>query len=299
MASTLLVTLLLACTSRAAVCAAPTTFQARVLAAQPGRLPRHGSPEPQWLVSSALAGTDPWALGGLHLTHGSGPPPAPDTSGGGPGAAARRDALRDNASPHSLGAPRAPSILAAGQPQAPPPRQTQQLEPLPPDGGAAAAAAPHKPLWPLSRADAALFIVTAAVLVLAASGGIGGGALYVPLLIFVGRFPTSQAVALSNAAIVGGAFANLLLNWRRPHPLDPARPLIDWCDRPRRRRGGHGVLRVHGWPTDAELRARAQRPIRRAASRSGLRGAPPHAPLPPLPPTKPPPHPPASGASFS
>jgi hypothetical protein len=43
----------------------------------------------------------------------------------------------------------------------------------------------HKPLWPLEGRDAAGLIATSAATALAASGGVGGGSLLVPIYILV------------------------------------------------------------------------------------------------------------------
>jgi hypothetical protein len=45
----------------------------------------------------------------------------------------------------------------------------------------------------------------------------------------LGGFNSSQAVALSNVTIVGGAMANFIINVQRRHPLVSTAPLIDWA----------------------------------------------------------------------
>jgi len=85
----------------------------------------------------------------------------------------------------------------------------------------------HKPLLPLDAMDAALFGMVVITLLIAAGGGIGGGALFVPLYILLGGFATSRAVALSNLTVLGGAIANFLINVFRRHP-HINRPIIDW-----------------------------------------------------------------------
>jgi hypothetical protein len=55
------------------------------------------------------------------------------------------------------------------------------------NNSAGAGDGPHKPLWPhWSRSDVAMFVLTAITLFIAAGGGIGGGAVFVPLFIWVG-----------------------------------------------------------------------------------------------------------------
>eukprot|EP00877_Chromochloris_zofingiensis_P000977 jgi/Chrzof1/10880/Cz05g15230.t1 len=88
-------------------------------------------------------------------------------------------------------------------------------------------AAPHKGLWPLNKWDIGVFTLAVVVVFIAAGGGIGGGAVFVPLYMLIAGFATSQAVALSNITIMGGAIANFALNIHRRHP-QLNQPLIDW-----------------------------------------------------------------------
>lgn len=64
-------------------------------------------------------------------------------------------------------------------------------------------------------------------LIIAASGGIGGGGILVPLLILVFHFSPAKAIPLSNFTIFGGSITNVILNVQKRHP-DVDRPLIDW-----------------------------------------------------------------------
>ncbi|GBF99864.1 hypothetical protein Rsub_12504 [Raphidocelis subcapitata] len=154
-------------------------------------------------AASALSGTDAMSEFGYHAASlfVTWPQPA---AGAGPSDVARLPSSALDAAADAATA----DVSTAGYP--PPPQPS------------------HKPLWPLSSRDLLLFALTAATLVLAAGGGIGGGAIYMPLLAVLGGFTASEAVALSNLTILGGAVANLTLNARRPHPRAPGRPLIDW-----------------------------------------------------------------------
>lgn len=69
-----------------------------------------------------------------------------------------------------------------------------------------------------------LFFVISA---LAATGGIGGGALYVPLLSLALQLPPQTSVGLSQGMIFGSALGALAVNAPTRHPLAPRRPLID------------------------------------------------------------------------
>lgn len=64
---------------------------------------------------------------------------------------------------------------------------------------------------------------------LSAAGGIGGGGLFVPLLVLLFRFSAAVAVTLSNILIVGTSLANFVQMVRRKLPgAKYSRPLIDY-----------------------------------------------------------------------
>jgi len=86
----------------------------------------------------------------------------------------------------------------------------------------------HKDTFPLDWRHDGLTLTLALVgLIIAASSGIGGGGILVPLYMLVLKFRPKHAIALSNFTILGGAIANTALNARKKHPqLD--RSLIDW-----------------------------------------------------------------------
>jgi len=62
----------------------------------------------------------------------------------------------------------------------------------------------------------------------AAGGGIGGGGLYVPLLMIVIGFDAKEAVPVSQGCIVGAAIAHLILNAPKKHPLKEI-PVVDYA----------------------------------------------------------------------
>mmetsp|Transcript_43612 Transcript_43612/g.115189 ORF Transcript_43612/g.115189 Transcript_43612/m.115189 type:complete len:561 (-) Transcript_43612:270-1952(-) len=84
----------------------------------------------------------------------------------------------------------------------------------------------HKHLFPPVWWDAATIAICAVALIIAAGGGIGGGAVLVPLYILFLSFKPKHAVALSNFTIFGGAIANMCFNARKTFP--DGRPYIDW-----------------------------------------------------------------------
>lgn len=64
-------------------------------------------------------------------------------------------------------------------------------------------------------------------LILAAAGGIGGGAILVAILMIVMDFPAKVAIPLSCIAGLSVATASTAMNIRKRHPLAD-RPIIDW-----------------------------------------------------------------------
>jgi len=74
------------------------------------------------------------------------------------------------------------------------------------------------------------FLVGCAVLfvcsTLAAAGGIGGGALNVPILLAVFGYSYKEAVVLSLCAVAGNTLSQVIVNSHKSHPLDKTRPII-------------------------------------------------------------------------
>ena len=60
-----------------------------------------------------------------------------------------------------------------------------------------------------------------------ASGGTGGGGIFVPVLIAVGLYPPIIAIPISKVMIFGAAIANFLYFGRQRHPTEN-RPLIEF-----------------------------------------------------------------------
>jgi hypothetical protein len=85
----------------------------------------------------------------------------------------------------------------------------------------------HKSLFPLDFYDYLGIVLISLGLLIAASGGIGGGGIVVPLLILVLGFQPKHAVALSNFTILGSSITNMILNVYKVHPI-ARRPLVDW-----------------------------------------------------------------------
>lgn len=94
-------------------------------------------------------------------------------------------------------------------------------------GGIHFPASQHKNLFPIDHADVVGSFLVAVSLMIAASGGIGGGGILVPLLIMVFGFHPKYAIPLCNSTVFGSSITNVFLNVSKRHP-EADRPLIDW-----------------------------------------------------------------------
>eukprot|EP00762_Andalucia_godoyi_P005627 ANDGO_00518.mRNA.1 hypothetical protein NAEGRDRAFT_81115 len=87
----------------------------------------------------------------------------------------------------------------------------------------------HKNLFPaFSWRDGVGTLVLFVASLLSAAAGVGGGGIYVPILILTFSFGPHAAIPLSKATAFGTAFASFLVNLRKRHPIDHLRPLIDY-----------------------------------------------------------------------
>ena len=86
----------------------------------------------------------------------------------------------------------------------------------------------HKPLLapPIDR-DVGLGIAFLLLSGLALSAGVGGGGIYVPLLILVAKFAPHKATAVSQSMLAGGATSVLLYNFSEQHPVETHKPMVD------------------------------------------------------------------------
>ena len=102
---------------------------------------------------------------------------------------------------------------------------------------------------------AALFFVVAA---LAATGGIGGGGIFVPALALALEFSPQACVGISQALVFGASLGAFFVNAPARHPTEPTRPLIDLGIAaflaPTEMAGAQlGVLLNHAVPTPVQL----------------------------------------------
>ena len=70
--------------------------------------------------------------------------------------------------------------------------------------------------------------LVAVVVIVSSAGGIGGGGVLVPVLMLSEDMGPHGAIPLSKLTIFGNAVCQLLLNFKKRHPLRPERPLIDY-----------------------------------------------------------------------
>jgi uncharacterized membrane protein YfcA len=85
----------------------------------------------------------------------------------------------------------------------------------------------HKRLWPWSGKDIGGSLIIFFGGMLAAGAGVGGGGLFVPILILILEFTTKTAIPLSNTLILGSSIVNWLQIGMKRHPT-ANRPLIDY-----------------------------------------------------------------------
>eukprot|EP01133_Synstelium_polycarpum_P012599 gene12599-14785_t len=78
----------------------------------------------------------------------------------------------------------------------------------------------HKSLFhnKLTSLDIVGFILLFIGCALSSGGGVGGGGIYIPILILVQKFSPKTAIPLSNCLVAGCSMANLIQNFPRRHP---------------------------------------------------------------------------------
>lgn len=86
----------------------------------------------------------------------------------------------------------------------------------------------HKSLWVPHWRESIGFVVLIVLCMLANAVGIGGGALFVSILIFFFRMTAKEAIDFSNAIIFANSVATYVMVFLRKHPNIPHRTLIDY-----------------------------------------------------------------------
>jgi hypothetical protein len=85
----------------------------------------------------------------------------------------------------------------------------------------------HKPLFPMNRYDWIGVIVLFTCSALASGGGVGGGGLFIPLLILINEFDSHTAMPISVLMVFVIGTVTTALNFKAKHP-SVDRPLIDF-----------------------------------------------------------------------
>lgn len=85
----------------------------------------------------------------------------------------------------------------------------------------------HKDLLPLSGMEIGGMVIIFLAAALANATGVGGGGIFVPVLILIMRFRAIEAIPLSKTLILGGAISTVIINWNRVHPSSNV-PIIDF-----------------------------------------------------------------------
>ena len=78
-----------------------------------------------------------------------------------------------------------------------------------------------------SYKDGIYLLLVFTISCLAAVSGIGGGVLFVPLMLFVLEFSSIDSVATSSVLVFFGQTIKVLVGFRSRHPLAD-RPVVDW-----------------------------------------------------------------------
>ncbi|KAN0034117.1 hypothetical protein ACTFIV_000601 [Dictyostelium citrinum] len=87
----------------------------------------------------------------------------------------------------------------------------------------------HKSLFhnEISLLDIVGFVLLFIGCALSSGGGVGGGGIYIPILILVSKWDPKTAIPLSNCLVAGCALANFIQNFPRRHPFSN-KHLIDY-----------------------------------------------------------------------
>jgi uncharacterized membrane protein YfcA len=85
----------------------------------------------------------------------------------------------------------------------------------------------HEPLVPLNSRKALGMVLIIVISALANAGGIGGGAVIVPLYMYMFYYSVGEAIPLSKATIFAGALVNIFLIINKRDPKDPNKLIID------------------------------------------------------------------------
>lgn len=86
----------------------------------------------------------------------------------------------------------------------------------------------HKDVFSMEIKEFFGYLVVFGIAMLAVASGIGGGNLFVPILIIFFDLSTKEAVALSNGMIFFNSLTKFLMTWKEKHSLYKWKPQIDY-----------------------------------------------------------------------
>jgi len=86
----------------------------------------------------------------------------------------------------------------------------------------------HKTVFPMELLEFFGVVVIFIVSMFAVASGIGGGGLFVPILILLFTMSPKEAIALSNGLIFFNSLTKYLLSIKEKDPLNPHKPQIDY-----------------------------------------------------------------------
>ena len=87
---------------------------------------------------------------------------------------------------------------------------------------------PEDMAFPPTGKDVGLTLLCAVGGAMAASSGVGGGVLFVPLLVVLAGLPVAYAAPISNFVIACSAVSTFVLHLFETHPKNPKRPLLNF-----------------------------------------------------------------------
>ncbi|QDZ18541.1 hypothetical protein HOP50_02g10450 [Chloropicon primus] len=87
---------------------------------------------------------------------------------------------------------------------------------------------PEDLVIPPNGTDLLLTVLCALGGAMAASSGVGGGVIFVPLLVLIANLPMGYAAPVSNFVIAVSAVCTFVINLFETHPKNPSRPLINF-----------------------------------------------------------------------
>ena len=76
----------------------------------------------------------------------------------------------------------------------------------------------HDSVLPLQVLEVVGLTLLSMILCISNAGGIGGGAIIVPMIMIFMQFETKYAISLSNFCIFSGSLTRYFVNFRLPHP---------------------------------------------------------------------------------